>query len=465
MCDPDILLIYPPFHMRAGGGNFIPLGLGYIISAVKNSGFSAEIINCAEQCRSLYAEELTEFEIYLTKEIQKYKPMLIGIGPCITSHVRALKIVSNVCKNVFPGIPVVCGGPLATMKDQEWFFFEELGIPSIIRGDGEKAIPSLIKTIKMGLPPSSCPEVSHEGHIVFNEISDINSLYFPYRADNNRCDQISKRRTSIETVNVTMPMITSRGCINSCDYCVSGNISTHYRKRSNENIINEMLSLRDCFGVNDIVFYDDCFFTNPKESSSDIEEFCYLLLKREVAMTWQIELRTDLLLGLTDTSVKLLERAGCRQINIGIEKTSDEALATIGKASSVGGIDAKNKHISEISQIKLAATFILGGDNESETSVMQLIMDSKKLSLSQAHYNPLFVYPATKLYAKCGFKNREWYNLIINDTLPWGEVVYESKELPREKLLYLIDKAYTEFYRDLPSNECDTYSDRFNIRR
>ena len=63
MHNPDILLINPPFHMRVGGGNFLPLGLGYLMSAIENSGYTVEVINCAEECQSFFADDLALFEI------------------------------------------------------------------------------------------------------------------------------------------------------------------------------------------------------------------------------------------------------------------------------------------------------------------------------------------------------------------------------------------------------------------
>ncbi|MDR1689120.1 MAG: B12-binding domain-containing radical SAM protein [Clostridiales bacterium] len=464
MRNPDILLINPPFHIRTGSGNFLPLGLGYIISAVNNEGLSAEVINCAEGCQSFFSDDLSVFETDIKNELHKYNPSLIGIGPCVTSHVRALIIIARVCKEVFPETPIVCGGPLATMNGQEWFFFEELQIPYIIKGDGEKAIPSLIKTIKNGLPLLTCPEVSYDGHFVYNDISDINSISFPHRLSSSHT-QISDRRKSTKSGILTMPMITSRGCMYTCDYCVSGSLSSRFRKRSNDNILEEMIFLRDGYGATDIIFYDDCFFYNPKTSNEEIFSFCNLLMKNRLSMTWQIEMRTDLLLSLTDESLTLLEKSGCRQINIGIEKTSSESLFCIGKTSTIEGLMEKNKHIAKLFGIELTATFILGGFNENEKTVRKLIEDSKKLSLTQAHFNPLFVYPSTKLYNNYGLKARDWYNLIKNDTLPWGEIVFENTELSREKLLSFLDLAYTEFYGKTCINYTNQYLNRFNLWR
>ncbi len=183
-----------------------------------------------------------------------------------------------------------------------------------------------------------------------------------------------------------------------------------------------------------------------------------------VKMTWQIELRTDLLLSLNDDSLSLLELSGCRQINLGIEKTSSSALKSLGKTSIIAGLKEKNKHIVESTQIKLTATFILGGINEDEFSTKQLITDSKELSLSQAHYNPLCVYPSTILYKKCGFQVRDWYNLVQKDSILLGEIIFENKMLSCEKLFCLLEIAYDEFYGKSNDSQINPYTNRFNVR-
>jgi len=461
----DLLLINPPFHMRRGGGSFLPLGIGYIVSAVRASGFTVDIINCSDYITSFYPDELEMFETNLRAKLQKYSPILIGIGPCITSQIKALKIICEACREICPEAEIVCGGPLATMPNQEWVFFEFLKIKYIIKGDAEDAIPHLLSTLKNNLPISCCKEVSYSGYTKINEITDIDSIRFPYRLAPSE-SIISLRRQDEYKKQVTLPMISSRGCVYSCSYCVSGSLfQPKFRKRSYENIIDEMLYLKESFHATDIVFYDDCFFHNPLTANDDVRSFCSLLLARNIKMSWQIELRTDLILSLNETSIEMIDETGCRQINIGIEKTSDKSLKSIGKNSSIVGIRKKNQYIAKHSNIQLTGTFILGGPSENEASTRKLINDAKTLSLSKAHFSPLFLYPGTKLYDTMGYGPRYWLDFILNDKYPWGEMVYESKDLSQEQLMDLEDYAYAEFYNSSKTEFVDTFYDRYNLRR
>jgi len=461
----DLLLINPPFHTRSGGGSFFPLGLGYIISSVVAHGYSWRTIDCTQMIHSFYEKDLHNFKEKLHVELQKYSPSIVGVGPCVTSQLRALKVISNCCKEVLPSIPIIAGGPLASIEGQEWLFFEDLCVDFIIKGDAEQAIPDAIKAIKDSGSAANSKLLSKPGYNFINEIKDIDSILFPYRGLSDG-DTFSTRRSSFSSFQTQAAMITSRGCPYSCNYCVSGNLKGNgtVRKRSVHNIIQEMETLYRNYGINDVIFYDDCFFSSPQTASADVRLFCDALISKSFDMTWQIELRPDLLLALTDDSINLLENSGCRQISLGIEKVSSAGLKFLGKSDALAGLKQKNFHIREISKIELSATFILGGGNETRSDVIQLIEKSKCLGLSFAHFNPLFVYPGTPLYRHLFASDRSWADTIYNDILPWGEIIFENENLKRADLLELVDYAYSEFYKDTEYASQHMISDRFNIK-
>lgn len=465
MNNVDILLIIPPFHMRNGGGSFFPLGTSYIISSLEKSGYSWAIINCTEFIHSYYEEDLSKLETVLYEKLSSFSPLVVGIGPCVTTQLRALKKISLVCDKVFTNIPVFAGGPFASIEGQEWVFNEVLGIHYLIKGDGELAIPDVIQTIKESgdICHSSC--VSYAEYSRINVVEDLDSLEFPFR--NFSKDGIySIRRKSLSGHQASM--IASRGCPYSCTYCVSGNMkSSHvpFRRRSNANIIEEMRILKNEHGISDIVFYDDCFFSNMSKLSENISEFCNMLFEAELDMQWQIEMRPDFFILLSINELSLLKKAGCRQINIGIEKVSQNGLRFLGKNGKLEGLKDKIALARERFGIHVSATFILGGEDETEDDVIQLVNYAKGLSLDFAQFNPLFVYPGTPLYNKVFSNKREWVDIILKDKLPWGEIVYENKNLNRNHLLRLIDYAYMEFYKDTALAHEQMIEDRFNIKR
>lgn len=460
----DILFIIPPFHTRNGGGSFFPLGLGYIIAEIESAGYTWKVINLTEIVHTLRKEDLEKIAQTLRTELQQYTPSLIGIGPCITTQVRALKEIAATCREALPQTPVFAGGPLASIADQEWLFYEKLGIDYLIKGDGELAVVEAIKTVKKGLSLEDSSFVSRKGYSYVNQIEDIDSIPFPYR-EFGHGDHFSIRRADESKKQVAM--IASRGCPYACKYCVSGNLKYNnfkYRKRSAENILDEMQMLCEKHEIRDIVFYDDCFFHNPQTVNADVKSFCCKKIDRKIETTWQIEMRPDVFIALTDDSVELLKRSGCRQVSLGIEKASSRGMVFLGKKDCWPSLQEKIKHIKDLADISVSATFILGGENETVEEVECLIEKSKTLQLDFAHYNPLFLYPGTPLYDKAFSDKRKWVQLILEDTLDWGEIVYETPQLCRDKLIELVNYAYSQFYKDTPYAKEQMITDRFNLK-
>lgn len=234
MTKVDLLLINPPFHQRSGSGSIFPLGLGYIISSIENNGYSWKVIDCSKRITSYFEEDLEDLKLFLNEEMGKYLPELIGIGPCITTQIKALKIIADCCKSHFDSDRIFAGGPLASIDGQEWFFFDYLGLKHIIKGDGEIAVLRGLQYVKKGEKLADCPEVSTKKRIFFNEIADIDKIAFPHRLYLKE-NTFSVRRSTNDKSIISASMITSRGCLYNCYYCVSGNMKyKKFRKRTNE---------------------------------------------------------------------------------------------------------------------------------------------------------------------------------------------------------------------------------------
>lgn len=459
----DLLLINPPFHQRNGSSLFFPLGLGYIISAVKQVGYSCEVIDCSQMIQSYFDADLQKLKQMLQAELDRFEPVLVGIGPCITTQIRTLKIISNICLEHYGSERVFAGGPLASIDGQEWFFWEQLGLQYIIKGDGEEAVAAALTTLKSGHTLGQCKHVTSERYQYYNVIEDIDQIAFPWRMWQYR-KIISSRRSSSDVNEVTVPMITSRGCPYNCAYCVSGNMPyKRFRKRSYENIADEIASLVSEHGVTDIIFYDDCFFYNPRTANDDVIRFVGIIKERGIHVKWQMEVRPDLFLELNKNSMLALKEAGCRQINLGIEKMNDARRTDLGKMIHADSLPEQIGTLKSLTDIRVAATFILGGANESEEDILREIAGSTKLNLDFAHYNPLFIYPGTPLYNDMFSNEKEWVDHILNDPLPWGEVVYESGLVKKERLIELANYAYEVFYEEKSSSDRKMVTDRFRL--
>jgi radical SAM superfamily enzyme YgiQ (UPF0313 family) len=124
-----------------------------------------------------------------------------------------------------------------------------------------------------------------------------------------------------------LPMLTSRGCPMACDFCVTpATNDRRWRARAPSEVVEEILDLRDWFGVRHFQVED----LNPCIDAARWEEICRLLVEREANVFFYF------VSGTRAESIKLeqvprLARAGCRYVSISPESGSPDVLAAMGK--------------------------------------------------------------------------------------------------------------------------------------
>ena len=328
--DVDILFIIPPYHKRNGSGSIFPLGIGAIMACLEQNNLSYDYINCTTIIDTLVPSELQRLDKELRNSLRHYNPILVGIGPCVSPGIKGIEIVARCCLDMFGSERVFAGGPLTMLPSQEWLFYKWLGLSYLIKGDGEEAVCEALEAVKSGQSLKKCGVVSFPEHSKINIIHDLDKLPFPKRPEiENYC--FSERRRSFQDKAKTAHIVSSRGCPYHCSYCVSGNLKIPFRKRSAESIVEEMNMLSTQYNVTDIVFYDDCFFTGVKTIHDEIDEFCTALERTELHLTWQFEIRPDILIEIKDDELLRICSLGCRQMNIGIEKTHENGASLFGK--------------------------------------------------------------------------------------------------------------------------------------
>ena len=443
----DILFLYPPYKKRAGGGTLFPLGIGYLISEVKENGFTFDYVDC----QNLYSTKQGEFINNLRERIAKEEYLVIAISCITTAAVPFLTDMITACRLSHKHTPIVFGGQLVSIDYVEELFFKEYDIDAICKGDGDFVIPDLIRYIKNGKSIDSFSKISTlNRRAEKNYVPDIDKLPFPYR--NNEIvkkTKLSFGRSTYAEKSITM--ITSRGCFYKCYYCVSGcNTGKHFQKRSWQNIVSEIKYIQEKFQVFSIVFYDDCFFFNKRTVNEDIDEFiCELKRQRCMPFKWQMELRADVITFITPESWKALYEYGCTQINIGIESCYNDSLAFLGKTINVQTVKKAFEILHQnVPDIILTATYIVGGYNSDYEHITKIAEFSQEMKLMYISIHPLELHPGTRLYEKYYGTKDEWYRLIVNEENPYFCMYFEQDTDKLNKIMNSINETYRKFYLD-----------------
>jgi len=213
------------------------------------------------------------------------------------------------------------------------------------------------------------------------------------------------------------------------------------RKRTPSKVVDEIEMLVRKYGVKEIHFEDDNF-TFYKDFACEV---CQIIIDRKIKILWACPngLRID---SLDADLLKLMERAGCYSVALGIESGSDRVLKMIQKGIFVQQIRQKIQLISKTTKIRITGFFMFGfpGENEDDlnkTENMILNEPFHKISLA-----PCIPLPGTKIYKdlieKDEIKERNnWDRFSL-----YGNNIFATDPFHEQRLRRFMRRAHLKFY-------------------
>jgi radical SAM superfamily enzyme YgiQ (UPF0313 family) len=240
----------------------------------------------------------------------------------------------------------------------------------------------------------------------------------------------------------------SRGCPYSCSFCAAPLSSGKAVRHLSSARITEEIVECGLAGFTDIIFYDDCLFIRSPKLEDKVLQFSEAVKTARWNGRFQLELRCDAVLALSDRAISALVEAGCRQINMGIEKAQTGQLQRLRKRLSPEVAREACQRIASTS-MRAAATFILGGPGETNEDLDLTVDFALSLPLDFAHFNPLALYPGTTLFEEQfgPTASADWLSTCLDLGLaPLGDILWRSHDLPLDTITDAIAGAYRRFY-------------------
>jgi anaerobic magnesium-protoporphyrin IX monomethyl ester cyclase len=218
-------------------------------------------------------------------------------------------------------------------------------------------------------------------------VRDLNRLPFP------SWDQFDIRRFRYQIITnrgITLPMLGSRGCPYTCNYCPYL-VNSKYRIRTPENIVEELEHLVAKYGIRGISFRDP----NMTFDKARAHEFADLVLSRKLDIRWSMEARTD---RLDPDLINILHRAGLRSVEVGIESSNEVMLkANLRKATPKSHQEKVIDHCHKLG-IRVIANYTLGLPNDTVEGIHDTIRYAKKLNTFAIQFTVTTPYPGTQFY-------------------------------------------------------------------
>ncbi|MBK7499622.1 MAG: B12-binding domain-containing radical SAM protein [Ignavibacteriales bacterium] len=423
---------------------YAPLGILYVSAYLERKGFSNEVFDTTFSNMQKMRDYLLEF-----------KPDVIAIYVNLMTKLNVLEIIKFIKLNLHH-TKIVLGGPEIRYNANDFLNF---GADYLVIGEGEETSLELMIALNekriddiKNIPGLGFKNQNNE--IVFTtereKLKEVDSLPFPGRDKINLQLYLNawKERHGENAISIS----TMRGCPYTCKWCSRAVYGLSYRRRSPENVCDELELIQKEYNPDTLWFVDDVFTISHKW----LNEFNETLKQRNLKIKFECITRAD---RMNEEVIKLLKDAGCFRVWIGAESGSQKVIDLMDRRVDV---DQVREMIKLAQKYKIqAGTFImLGYPGETEDDIEETI---KHLKESNPEYFTITVaYPikGTELFAEVEavqtnnfnwdsnsdrdreFKrtyNRKYYDFAVRrvtNEVNYNKMILNNKYLSKSTLVY-----------------------------
>lgn len=433
----NILLVLP---VREGNNLQIAPDLGIIIlgTALQKHGHAVTLLDCPKE-----GMNFSGFKTFL----QSGSFDVIGFR-CYSRDHNYVKHHLKIVRQVFPKAVTLVGGPhpsalpefvLNSMPDLDfaWRSEAEIGLPQLV---------SHIEQFGRDIPEHLLPEIpglvwrsAGQQKVILNAVGfteDLDAFGIP-------AWELVKPDTYPGFIyNEYYPLLTTRGCPYPCIYCNTPGLSgKKLRHRNLDSVMEELRFLKKRYNITRFSIVDDEFTLDQRYAA----QFCERLLQAQFNLKWDcpVGLRLD---SLNPELLRLMEKAGCGCIAVGIESGSERMQQRIQKKVTVETIRRQARMVAANSRMKVIGYFMLGFMDETEEEIMQTISLAVELPLSRANFSIVIPVPGTALFDEAVREHKLSLDTINWDTCTTEQVSFERNNISNKRLFQLYRLAYMRFY-------------------
>jgi len=428
-----VALIKPP-RTYADYNKVPAFGIGYISACLKQRGIDCKIFDA-------HFNDWSQKETIVS--VLEYRPDILGFTAMTHEIVQASQMASRLKEQL--NAPTIVGGCHVTALHKrtlkEFFVFDYA-----VYGEGEKTMPDLIEFLQQGgtSPASDIPGVvfrDAQGNIYVNQPrqvltpAELDRLPYPDFKDYYSEPQ------ALTGKNVYYSIFTSRGCPYNCAFCMQV-LGRKARRRSAENVVQEIEYAISHYGAHTFDFSDDIFLFDSRETRELLQLMIDTSLPERIR--WSALVRANF---VTRELLNLAKKAGCYRLEMGVESGDNEILKAIKKGITVEQVKNAVKIIKD-SGISLGTYFILGHPNETTETLKKTVQLAVKLNTDSIAVGLMVPYPGTRIY-EMAQQGEGGYRLVSEDWSEYdkyGGKALEVGELTFKELSSWQRKAFIYFY-------------------
>lgn len=413
------------------------IGLGYLASLSRDAGHEASLLDCA-----IEGYGYDDFE----RHISEHQPDLVGIRVFTADLVHVRELMERIHRAA-PAAIIIIGGPHPSMVPPAHLYEDLPSLTFAVAGEGEPGFVRFLDEVVSESPDfSSVPNLiwrGPDGTVTANPremVEDLDTVPFP-AWDLIQPDRYTYGFTILTSKGNAAPMAITRGCPFRCTFCGAHLLTGRtLRKRSVDNVIEEMKLLKTEYGIQQIDIIDENFAFDR----AFVLELCERMIREEINLAWNCPqgVRLD---RLDPEMIHLMEEAGCFELSLGIESGSNRILKGIKKSLTVETVVEQVNMIRRESKIALLGLFMMGLPDETVEDVEATIKLACSLPLDLASFESLRVMPGSEIYSDLLAAGRIPSHIHPDE---FGRNSFRRSycQIPDDDLFKLYRKAYTSFY-------------------
>lgn len=368
----------------------IPPGITYLKALLQKQGrHESDIIDL---------RMLSGFEEYREKLLDE-KYQVVGIS-CLSPSRDYAVAAGRIAKEL--GLITLAGGVHASALPND---FASTGcFHCVVTGEAERSFPQILRMVEEG---TDLPSIFRTE----NYVGDLDELPFPATA------YLPTYHHAFD-VNGGMAGISgSRGCPGRCKYCWPNQRIMYgalgIRRRSPQNIVDEILYLQDNFRINLVTFYDDTFSWNKPWLRNFRRHVNAVKRTGRSLPALAVNARANM---FDEEIAEILKDVGCIGVWFGFESGSPKILKLLNKGCTLEQ-NIRAATICRAAGFDVNANMLVGIPGETLEDYMLSYKFLDAIQPDNVRYNILSPYPGSAFYdelSRSGLIDmKSWENLDV----------------------------------------------------
>lgn len=427
-----IVLIAPPYPLAENPSP--PLGLSYVAAACESAG--AEVLFLDYIVQKYTPKKLAQ-------ALKEFQPDAVGTTSVTMNFKQAMELLRDAA-HICPDAVTMMGGPHVSFDIENTLkLYPELDL--IVRGEGEETLMELVPLLDRPDKWETLQGLAFRknGSVIQTPerplIQDLDSLPLPARH--------LLPMSRYQALGFPVTIITSRGCPNSCIFCLGRRMVGRKPRFRNPSLVVDEIEQIISLGMTRINIADDLFTASKKR----VTALCREILRRGIRIEWSAFARVN---TVNPDILAIMKKAGCNAVSFGIESGNPDMLKRVKKGITLEQARQAARWTKEAGMVA-HASFMVGLPGETYQTMKETRKFAESLDIEYG-FHFLSPFPGTTIYEEINSYDIEV--LTQNwDLYDANQAIVKTSRLDDIQMNRFVEDAYQSFYQEAKACE-----DRYN---